>query len=171
MCWKRDGKLGFTKEIEKNWEHLLLADVVLLKPRHIEDFIKLLEVVVAEVSKQVVVVVADCGREEAGHLVPGDIDLALDHGVAYDRLPDVVVDLVQVLHQHAFVAPLVSFVVLKHRNEVSCHKLNREQRVTWIPLSLIFRYRDVTFEIILLCKHPLEDVDQVIEILDLLIVS
>ena len=87
-------------------------------------------VVVAKIGKQVVIVVADCWREEPGHLVPCYLDFALNHGVTNDRLPDIVVDLIKVLNQHTFIAALVSFVVLKHGNEVSCHELDWEQRIT-----------------------------------------
>lgn len=94
MGSQRDGELGLSEEIEEDRKHLLFEVEVLLKTGQVDDVFEFLSLFVAEVRQQAVIVVADHRRQKAVELVVSDLDVAVDHGVADDAFPYIVVDLV-----------------------------------------------------------------------------
>lgn len=51
MCVEGHRKLGLPEKIEENWKHFFLIYVVLSEAGHVNDLIKLLKIVVAEIGQ------------------------------------------------------------------------------------------------------------------------
>lgn len=166
MRSQRYRQVRLTKKVEENRKHLLFSIVVLLEARQVEDLVELLQVVVREVGKEVVVVIADGGGQETVHLVVSNFDFSLNHGVPYDRLPDIIIVLVEMLDENGLVTALIAVIILEDSDEIARHELDGQVGILRLPLALIFSDRDVTAEIVVLLEHTLKEVNQVIQIFD-----
>jgi hypothetical protein len=87
---KCDVDLGLPEEVVKDRKHLILGVVVAFKPWHFKNQLQCVQVAVAEVMQQVVVVVTQHWRQEPKDLVVSDLNSALQHRVTDQGFPDVV---------------------------------------------------------------------------------
>ena len=67
-------------------------------------------------------------------------------------------------YKDAFVAALVTVVILKYGHKVVRHELNGKKGIVRIPEALVFSYCNVTTQLVLLRKHTLKHVDQIIQV-------
>ena len=118
MGVKSNSYVGFSKEVEEDWKHLFLEDKVFLEAWHLNYLFKLLNLLVTIVTKEVVVVVTNDGREKPAHLFVIDLKKTLVHCITDDRLPDVVVDLIKMLNKRAFIKALIAIIVLDQGEKI-----------------------------------------------------
>ena len=158
--------LADPEEVVEDREHFLIWVVIFFKAWQVDDFFKLIWVVVAEMEQQVISMISNNRRKKPMNLFIRDRNTLGRNRISKNALPDVVIVLIEMPDNAAFVAALVAILVLEQSYEVRDVDSYWAECFSLVPLALVFRNPDVTCIIVLQCQNLLEDVHQIIKVVN-----